>query len=281
MQPTSTINKLLEHYRLENDGIEQNKKNGRMDHLQHYANIQKGILEGAKNLTGEALVLGFGGGHDIPIEELAEQFDKVTICEIDLPATENRLKTVRDELKRKIVVINCDLTGIFEPLAECVEELEKGEANSFILKICQFFLTCHPKPPEPLTKKYSYIVSTLVATNLASEMMLSLDTIYQKVFKRPQGQLMIYPMFNVAVTKASLETEHLKYIWQCLAPQGKAYCADTVAVRYGSKEHPMLTYPFFKFLDDSFKKENEKEWAWVKVPQETMVVKAYTLSRKL
>src|ERR1700722_4272995 len=89
---------------------------------QHFSRSREAIIEAMEGLKNTALILGVGGANDIPLLELADQFDHVILADMDLSSTEKALESIPVHLKSKFHLKQEDLTGFFSELAPAAEE---------------------------------------------------------------------------------------------------------------------------------------------------------------
>ena len=81
--------------------------------LEHINKSEEAILDSAKIALGrvpegqskKALLLGVGNALDIPLQELVEKFDRLTIVELDRESTENAIKQLSPSLQAKIKLV--------------------------------------------------------------------------------------------------------------------------------------------------------------------------------
>ncbi len=81
----------------------------------HQARTRAAILRVAATCRQHrlAVVLGAGGCHDVPVEALATQFERVLLVDIvHLPGLPKRLRALNN-----VEWLTCDVTGVAEPLA--------------------------------------------------------------------------------------------------------------------------------------------------------------------
>lgn len=107
--------------------------------LEHINKSKEAILDLAKIALGrvpegqskKALLLGVGNALDIPLQELVEKFDHLTIVELDRESTENAIKQLSPSLQAKIKLVEADISGILGPMSsEWLENIQNAESEA-------------------------------------------------------------------------------------------------------------------------------------------------------
>lgn len=269
------------------------------EHLyaQHISKGKELILEAAKGLDKNALVVGVGNGNDIPLKELAQQFEQLTLVDIDSEAMERAVNTLEPELQKKIITHSCDITGVVAPLSHIVEQLaEERDYGHFCDKFFECLETTQPTitPMIPLHQA-QLVVSSLVLSQLGSELMLY---ICDFVKSRYHIDIMGNQTFLEKISEYAnqLQKHHLEDLSNWTSESGKVYLSDTIAEIYlrhnlsggidQTDPYPMILKPTYDHLDALYIKNVEKDWNWIKqMPKagaigSLMVVSAYILTPK-
>jgi hypothetical protein len=116
----------------ENGGkdIAENHRRYRKEQAEHLAKSKKEILETAdaaverlpQGQSKEALLLGVGPGTDYPLQKLAEQFDHLTVIELDEKGTRSAIEQLPLELRGKFNLVIADTTGIIDEYCQKIKE---------------------------------------------------------------------------------------------------------------------------------------------------------------
>jgi hypothetical protein len=97
-QPTVTATAF---YQKMNSDMAQLADANKDTYAKHISNNQSGILSAAKGFNKKALVVGIGNGTDIPLKELAQQFEQLTLVDIDSEAIQRAISTLEPKLQKK------------------------------------------------------------------------------------------------------------------------------------------------------------------------------------
>lgn len=223
----------LAPFQHQNDILEEHRNKFAQQHQPHYSTSQEWILKGAAGLRGEALILGIGNAADIPFKALAQQFEKVTIVEIDAVSIQRALGKLDDkELLKKITVIVADLTGCANPLDKEMKEIEEKykTLQPAVRKLKENLPKIKPKVFTPLEgKKFDYVVSHLLLTQLASLPLLEIfNRLDRKFGHGSRNALHDQSIDSVTATfMRNIQTQHFRDLHKWTKKTGKVYFADT------------------------------------------------------
>ncbi len=222
------------------------------EYYMHQVYSKRMILNGAEGLKGRAIVLGLGNGIDIPLKQLAEQFDKIIGIDIDLKTMERTKMSLPGELRNKVELKTLDLTGIVAEFSQKVEafaqKFPKPKFNEFYQKIAELIINLRPKRPDLPPSDATYITSSLILSQLASQIILYLRDIINKYY--PDKCYKINSDLNIlSILKTfadEVQTQHIENIHYWLKKKGRAYISTTY-----------MDEPIVKLGDKFFKdKEN-------------------------
>lgn len=191
----------------------------------HFNKSKAHILEAAKGLKGRALVLGVGAGNDIPLKELAEQFDEVVLVDI-APLPGPLFAKVPRELYHKIRLVSADLSGSFGSIARRVEELARRvtrdkfweEAHKLLLAGEERLIWRDEKGPA------SFVVSSMLSSQLSNGAREIMEAVFQKVYKERPKSVYFTDYFHAYA--AAVEASHAEDLYAFVAPEGKVYFSD-------------------------------------------------------
>ncbi len=154
----------------------------------HFGFCKKAILAAAEGLRGTALILGAGGCHDIPLAELASQFDRITLVDFNLSLAEKALKSVSHALRGKIEVRQADLSGVWSEFSTRAEALalsvpQEGLADK-ILELLPEVIS-HRRKFDYLEKGANFVVSSLLSSQLPHYLVEYLTLLTKRVYGVP------------------------------------------------------------------------------------------------
>lgn len=225
---------LLERFQQENNGIKTNARKYSTAYREHTNNSSRFILDSAVGIRGKAIILGMGQGIDIPVEDLAKQFDELLVVDIDESTSARKLGTLDPDLQRRFTLVVEDLTGMLVTLGS---RLKLAESQAFSLQLFLSSMAKVWKDMDPVLpnfgQDYSFVCSSLLTTQLASQPHLRFSAIVVQKFDLASGMIHgreALDYFTSLTTLANrLHTDHLDLIRGSLLPNGRAYYADTIA----------------------------------------------------
>jgi len=196
----------------------------------HFERSHSNILKGATGLKGSALIVGIGNATDIPFNELAKQFDKVTVVEIDPKSIGRALRSLDKDLLKKITVVVADLTGCMASLAKEVELLKNSTqtAGAFLKGLMMTLPTLKPKTLAVFgEQQFDYVVSHLVLTQLGT---IPLEWVVQATkhlsSTEPASEVPTAPLLTFV---RELQCQHIRDLHSWAKISAKVYVADTCA----------------------------------------------------
>jgi hypothetical protein len=144
-----------------------------------WAHAQKNrtfIEEAARQTPGKtrAVVLGAGHAFDLPLLELARQFERLVLIDIDPQALETTVAGVFKDpgLRARVETRIVDLTGINGTLIDRLDEILAGpgpaaEVHDQLERLCQGYRLTMPPRLLPADERADLVVSSCVLTQLA------------------------------------------------------------------------------------------------------------------
>jgi hypothetical protein len=151
-----------------------------------YINEAAGRTEGRKL----AVVLGAGHAFDLPLVELAGQFEKLVLVDIDGEALEQTVSGVFKDpgLRSRLELRVLDLTGINRALVERLEALVAGtEVLEKIERLCHGYRLAPPPRLLPEGERTDLLVSSCVLTQLVWPQRSFAERLYQQRFGTLRG----------------------------------------------------------------------------------------------
>lgn len=270
----------------------------------HVSSSKKMILEGAKNLHGRALIVGIGNACEIPIEELANQFDSITIIDIDRNAMEKCLKKLDEKQREKIEVIHDDLTGLVGDFSQQCEELANSKDFEGFMEYLPSLIDTFVENPCAKSfqfSNYSYVVSSLVLTQLPSLLDLYIEELIIKKYDKSPCYLAQHLPYRISMSSLSIKmnTQHIEKLFEWTSKEGKIYFSDTLTemqlVRQIDKKIVpisedcwMVSKSLFQQIESTFIIQKRENWFFYKMPPDdypgargsTMKVAAFLLTVK-
>lgn len=262
----------------------------------HAFNTRKAILQTSTRLDpNESIVLVFGaqffnGKFVEPLPELLNRCKKMILVDVDLNSL-NELKALLNS--PKVIIKQKDLTNSFDSLVEFEKSLsEKPTQAEFIEKsvklvnkITKETINRAAGISEVLEKdeKADYVISSLVASQLAVNFKDLLFSLFENIFKVNLKQLLMKGSFKEIIQpfeeiyQATI-SKHTEDVSVCTKLKGKIYLADTMSVNDSSLGMQKL----FETLISKASKDarfTQGQWMWVKHPSRIYKVLSITADK--
>lgn len=258
----------------------------------------------------KALLLGVGNALDIPLPELVEMFDHLTVVELDRETTENAIKQLSPSLQAKIKLVEADISGILGLMSsEWQENIQnaESEADFFHGVIATFNRAAKNANAPDLGNDYAFVCSQLVLSQLGGIPHLYLKyTMNTKIgllygscanayktmedFLEDKGKrtitqeidkyLSILPEYRTLHN--NMKKAHINYLDKSVSRQGIVYLADASQVNHQGKLHNIVDSQFLKdAIEAHFVAMKDKiSWDFKQCPIQTFRVESYCLQSK-
>lgn len=229
LQPSAITDQVKSTYRTSNEYITDLAARSDQEYRSHFAQNKSQILSCARGLTGEALILGLGNGDDIPLHELACQFDRITVIDIDLAGMQKAIAKLSPDLQHKFIPVQKDLTGILPFLSERLENLNVPQDESLAAVAEIIHESIALKPPLSSSKKYHFVVSSMLTTQLFSQMHAYIMEVLPKKYPSLKVNEQSCPNFTNSIETLMKHVccAHMENLSDWTLPDGKIYYADT------------------------------------------------------
>jgi hypothetical protein len=175
-------------------GIGKAQRDNREGWWSHGQKNRAYIVEAAKRATARNLAVVLGAGHsfDLPLVDLARQFEKLVLVDIDAQALDQTVSGVFKDpaLRARVEPRILDLTGVNRALIERLEALvagpgAAGEVLDRLEQLCQGYRL--EAPPLLLRERADLLVSSCVVSQLAWPQRIFAERLYQKRFGPVRG----------------------------------------------------------------------------------------------
>ena len=286
--------------------------------IEHLNKSKEAILDSAKialsrvpeGQSKKALLLGVGNALDIPLPELVEMFDHLTVVELDRETTENAIKQLSPSLQAKIKLVEADISGILGLMSsEWQENIQnaESEADFFHGVIATFNRAAKNANAPDLGNDYAFVCSQLVLSQLGGIPHLYLKyTMNTKIgllygscanayktmedFLEDKGKrtitqeidkyLSILPEYRTLHN--NMKKAHINYLDKSVSRQGIVYLADASQVNHQGKLHNIVDSQFLKdAIEAHFVAMKDKiSWDFKQCPIQTFRVESYCLQSK-
>jgi hypothetical protein len=210
-------------------GIEQE----RSDYWEpHVANSRRRILEAASRCErhSRALVLGAGNCTEIPLEELARNFDEVVLTDLDDASMAAAVEDLPDDLVAKVHVQVQDVTSFAGPLMRRLwQAVESSETAEQAFERIRGSLS--GLPADDLATKLpeaDLVVSSLVLSELHRYPLNYAARLARDKFGKRLAAWEGYEGFRARLQQVALD-DHLRLLAGACRRGGAVYFADTIA----------------------------------------------------
>ena len=111
------------------------------------------LLRASRAVTGEsAIIVGAGKLYDIPLRELAEQFSRLWLVDVDLAAMKESVEQsgLSPELQRRFSLVQADVTGVNQTFVERTRRVFEGSSEDAVYAGVLELLHSYwqPSPPD-------------------------------------------------------------------------------------------------------------------------------------
>jgi hypothetical protein len=175
-------------------GIGKAQRDNREGWWAHGQKNRAYIMEAAGRTTARnvAVVLGAGHSFDLPLVDLARQFEQLVLVDIDAQALDQTVSGVFKDagLRAKVTQRVLDLTGVNRALVERLEALvagpgTAGEIHDRLEHFCQTYRLA--TQPRLLQERADLLVSSCVVSQLAWPQRIFAERLYQQRFGPVRG----------------------------------------------------------------------------------------------
>ena len=226
---SATTSKVAEHFHQYNHGLcdmFESLKNPLF--RDHFKNSRKAIVAAAEGLTGTALLLGVGGALDLPLIDLAKQFDHIELVDMDTKILGEVVENMPVGIRSKFRIHSMDLTGIFTRLDVSLDKLIKdGVSHKIFCDRASEALDTIEKSPLPYPDhSASFVVSSLVSSQLSHKLNEYLDFRSREAYGEGFMRFSDTEMLKFADSLSKFEESHMRDLVSLVSPRGKIYFAD-------------------------------------------------------
>jgi hypothetical protein len=185
-------------FRDTSQGIAKAQRDNREGWWSHGQKNRAFIEEAAARTTGKKLAVVLGAGHafDLPLVELARQFERLVLVDIDAQAMEQTVAGVFKDpaLRGKVEPRVVDLTGVNGVLIQRIEAILSGpgtaaEVADRLEHLCQHYRLAEAPRLLPPGERADLLVSSCVLTQLAWPQRVFAERLYEKRFTPIRGAL--------------------------------------------------------------------------------------------
>lgn len=257
----------------------------------HFSRSQAAIVEAIDGLRGTALIFGAGGLNDIPALQLARQFERVILVDVNLEYTKIALARLPENVQGKFTLEEADLSGIFGELSTIAEKIvqEKPTHDEFISKILSALPTIKRKEFDCPGVRPSFICSSLLTSQLSVNAHKYLNDLsqelYSKPFLVPPGEKEKYDYW-----RAQIQTSHIDELHRLADEKCRVYFADHFSAKSvrrltSATENQRTVRAETRFseaqqvqtrLDERFSVLNKKSWTWILPLVKMPIMKPFT-----
>ena len=274
-------------YSSTSSGISRLQKQHRSAWLEHARQSKALLLRAAELCPGTtAALVGAGKLYDIPLRELAERYERLILIDVDADslAQSVELGLASPELRKRLVLVTSDVTGINEAFLLAARELfdqglaEQTVYTSLLSLLYSYRLAQPPNllPAEALgTAPLDTIFSVMVLSQLATPLTQYLERRFAERF--PGSTLLQAHEFQVALGQFThrIQDHHLQAL---LRHSRNAVVTSDVSEHYTqlatasapaavSAELPLIGAPHIEDLFPASRARvlASEEWQWRRV----------------
>ena len=277
---------MLGWYKERNRAMRESAKQFEIERREHIINSKQNILlsasEAIKRVSQDqpktALFLGVGNCTDIPLLEVAQMFDSVTLVELDRQSVEQAVEKLPEELQKKIHVVIGDITGVLGRFSSGLYEAAKNpnfaDFITQLKKVDEDIYNDTTLLPPDFGENFSFVCSDLLMSQLTALPANFINQVAEKFYHQKVAS-QVDVSFDTLLPK--LAGAHLWLIAKSLAGSGLAYFSDTLSFIEKKEGESEYEVPFIakremeKGLAGYFQITNSiplhEDWIWDIVPR--------------
>lgn len=250
---------------------------------QQVAESRKLILAAADwAQPGSALIVGAGHCAELPLNELAARFERITINDVDNAVLEEGLATagLTDEERAKLTIHIADLTGVTESLISQIEDILSANRDpQAAIEAMSHLLDTALVAGMPLAGKYDLVVASCVLSQLHFGLLHRARLAFDKQFPRQDKLLDGSVRWTSALFEMArrMENKFIDNLAEHVAPGGFIFLSDSTQMCYvtgtpAGKWETEGTYRMLRtryitdYLDQRFVSVGRERWDWVVSP---------------
>jgi|GEM_PF-4631289 len=279
--PSPTTAKVAEFFRKYNECLDENftSYTHRLYRC-HFENSKKAILQAARGLCGTAILLGVGSANDLPLEELANQFDCIDIVDIDLTMADTVIAKLPMDIKHKFRTHAIDLTGIIRRLDEILDVVIESKAphEEFCDRAIETLQRLRKAELPLKDHSASFVVSSLVCSQISYKLYEYLELRSQTAYGKGLFHSSDDKKAELFSAIGSMEKSHIQDLHRLVEAEGRVYFSDHFSYQdvesfvcnseiifLKDKTKTMITNSLEtqKFSDKYFKTVTEEKWDWM------------------
>ena len=185
-------------------------------------------MEAIKDLRQTAIIFGAGALNDIPVQNMAEKFERIILVDINQSITQTALSRFPETVQSKFTITTADLTGIIGELSTKVEEMAKGDFSydQFVAQVLDLLPALKRQDFDPHVH-LSFVCSSMLSSQLGGQINLNLDT----VTKAKYGKPFVAPEDRKNQLDLEIQKNHINDLHRLVDAKGKVYFADHFSAR--------------------------------------------------
>lgn len=169
-------------------GIARTQRENREAWWSHARHHKGFILDAAARVARPRLaaVLGAGKAYDLPLEELAQRFERVVLVDIDAAAlAETRSATIKETLRERVELRTMDLTGVTARVARGIEAaMDSSSPEDQLEVLCRSYRLAAPPRFLAPGERADLLVSGMVLSQLGLAKLAA-----KRLFERRFGKI--------------------------------------------------------------------------------------------
>lgn len=228
----------------------------------------------------EALVVGPGACHDVPLPVIVGRFAHTTLVDVDTAPVERAVMELQPKLRAKTTIYRADATGSAQHISQAVLKAGKQARNkhAFFAMLADTYEAMEVQQPLPaLPGTYAFVASHLVLSQLANPHWRFIADVAQHRFSHHVTSTLgtVPPKLRESVfgfTDAT-QRQHIKWLASVTSPQGAVHFADTVNQLDHQADNtfqplPLIADEVLYGLNDHFRLlRPEQHWYWQPHPK--------------
>jgi hypothetical protein len=257
---------------------------------EHLEAVRSVVLEALQGQSGRLLsrvaVLGAGACTELPLEEMVERAEEVTLVDLDEFALQQARRQLPARLQGRVRLVVADITGDVSGHLEQMlmgqrwQALKAQGGDAVLAAAARCLARCEiPQPPELAElrpARCSAVISSLVVTQLWSYPLLDLTDLLNTLDPALAGQQYEHPLLGPEIErfKERVARGHLLLLARLLRPEGRAALITEAEGRLTPQTGqdapgsdvplPLLPGSFRRMVEEVFEPAaGWREWEWI------------------
>ena len=235
----------------------------------------------------EALLLGIGNALDIPLPELAEKFDHLTVVDMDNESAKGAIEKLSPDLQKKIKLVVADISGIVGKISNEIQHIgnnsnSKKEYFERALAVIKEINGKFTESVPDFGQNYAFVCSHLVLTQLLNSSYSHILNVANSKYGHSDIEISDFQQ-EMGNLRMYVQQTHIDSLAKSVSPQGTVHFADTYMAddHNGGPIQSMVYSQIDNAIEEKFvSTKKDTLWAFKQSPQLEFAVVSHRLQPK-